>query len=450
MNKYLHVVHSYLRRPRFWIFGLCYVAIVGLFSLDPPEARICFSVLFACIVTGLGALHLRRQFATPQSHLMPDFFLPHFLVAVAASSLVWIVVPWWEAAQIHISPLAVISIHAMAPLVMAAVVLFPKAIVLTPLAPILVVWMINTRKGFPFAASFLAGNELLVSWGLIGLAVVGYGLAAWRLSRLSDVTVATSDDFSLEAPRSDLQSNRWTEQLLGWRDAAIDRRLMRAAGSGALLATRRIPGTISLAELALFSFAILALMPLAWFAIRDAAGAWLVMTVGTGLMLFAPFSTWRFRCNALAMEFMRPAARDVFLRQILAAMALDFCLWTGVATAVVAVGYLFLVGQPGFPFAHALSVHAAAMCSLSVLLFGIGLATLRFRAWMPLFIGLLLVSVFAAGFAMRLVVELNHRWKVTPNITGYAVVGTFAVVWVTIGLVLTWISYRRWLKMDLS
>jgi hypothetical protein len=450
MNKYLHVAHSYLRRPRFWIFGICYLAIVGLLGLDPPEARICFSVLFACIVTGLGALHLRRQFATPQAHLMPDFFLPHFLVAVAASVLVWVVVPWWEAAQIHISPLAVVSIHAMAPLVMAAVVLFPKAIVLTPLAPILVVWMIRTRKDSPFAPSFLAGDELLVSWGLIGLAVVGYALAAWRLSRLSDVTVATSDDFSLEVPRGDLQSNRWMERLLGLRDAAIDRRLMRAAGRGALLATRRIPGTVSLAELALFSVAILALMPLAWFAIVDAAGAWLVMTVGTGLMLFAPFSTWRFRCNALAMEFMRPAARDVFLRQILAAMALDFCLWTGVATAVVTVGYLFLLGQPGFSLLG-LTAHAVAMCSLSVLLFGIGLATLRFRAWMPLFIGLLLASVVTAGYAVVLVAEWNNRWKGNPNITGpAAVVGTFAAVCVAIGLVLTWIAYHRWLKMDLS
>jgi hypothetical protein len=450
MNKYLHVVHSYMRRPRFWIFGLCYLAIVGLFSLDPPEARICFSVLFACIVTGLGALHLRRQFATPQAHLMPDFFLPHFLVAVAASSLVWIVVPWWEAVQIHISPLAVISIHAMAPLVMAVVVLFPKAIVSTPLAPILVAWMLRTRKDFPFAASFLAGNEPLVSWGLIGLAVVGYGLAAWRLSRLSDVTVATSDDFSAEAPRSDLQSNRWMERLLGLRDAAIDRRLMRAAGRGALLATRRIPGTISLAELALFSVAILVLMPLAWFAIRDAAGAWLVMTVGTGLMLFAPFSTWRFRCNALAMEFMRPAARGSFLRQILAAMALDFCLWTGVATAVVAVGYLFLISEPGFSFPHAFWAHAAIMCALSVLLFGIGVSTLRFRAWMPLFIGLLVLSVVAAGYTVYLVAELNLRWYGNRNLSGYDVVGTFTAVCVTIGLILTWGTHRHWRTMDLT
>jgi hypothetical protein len=450
MNKYLHVAHSYLSRPRFWIFGLCYLAIVGLLSLDPPEARICFSVLFACIVTGLGALHLRRQFATPQAHLMPDFFLPHFQVAVAASVLVWIFVPWWEAVQIHISPLAVISIHAMAPIVMAAVVLFPKAIVLTPTAPILVVWMIRTRKDFTFAASFLAGDELLVSWGLIGLAVVGYALAAWRLVRLSDVTVATSDDFSVEAPRSDLQSNRWMEGLLGLRDAAIDRRLMHAAGSGALLATRRIPGTVSLAELALSSVVILALMPLAWLALRDAVGAWLVMTVGTGLMLFAPFSTWRFRCNKLAMEFMRPAARGSFLRQMLWAMALDFCLWTGVATAVVAIGYLFLVGQPGFSFLLGLSAHVAAMCSLSVLLFGIGLATLRFRAWMPLFIGLLVVSVFAAGYAMVLVVEWHQRWKGNPYLTGYTAVGTFAVVCVAIGLVLTWIAYHRWLTADLT
>ena len=136
---------------------------------------------------------------------------------------------------------------------------------------------------------------------------------------------------------------------------------------------RRIPSTISLGEIALFSVAIVVLMPVLWYAFGDPGGALVVLIVGTGLMLFAPFSSWRFRCNALAMEFTRPAARDVFLRQMLCAMALDFCLWTSAATLVAACGQLFFVRQNGFNYFVGVPVQVVTMWGFAVLLFGIGL-----------------------------------------------------------------------------
>jgi hypothetical protein len=452
MNKYAHVVHSYVRRPRFWIFGGCYLAFAGLRTPDMPHIPLPSSVLFACVVTGLGALHLRRQFATPQAHLMPDFFVPHFVVAVAASALVWIAVPWWEAAQIHVSPLPVISVHALAAVLMAAVVLWPKTIVLIPAAPLLVVWMVIPRhRGDTFALRFMAGDEWGAYWGLIGLAVVGYALAAWRLARLSDMAVAVSDDFSLEQSSVELSGNPWMNRLRDWRDAALDRRLNAGAGRGASIAWRRIPSTISWPELALFSIAIIALVPVGWYVLGEPSGGWVVMTVGTGLMLFAPLSSWRFRCNALTQEFMYPAARGPFLRQILVAMALDFCLWTSVATIVAACGYLILIEQAGFEFTKGLAAHATAMWSVSMLLFGTGLATLRFRAWMPLFVGVLVVSLGLAFFSPLLVATVLQRISGRYGwMSGYLFFTTFATVCVAIGLILTRAAYRHWLSMDLS
>lgn len=452
MNKYWHVAHAYWSRPRFWIFGLLFLLIVSA-QADPMNARpqIVLSVLFGSIVTGLLALHLRRQFATPQAHLTPDFFVPHLVVAILAVSLIWIAVPWWESTRMKRDPLVVISVHSLIPVLLAAVVWWPKAIVLIPAAPILAAGLVLSRRPreVGFATQFMAGEKGSVYWALIALGVAGLILAAWRLARLSDVAVATSDDFALE-PRSDLPSNRWLERLLGLRDAAIDRRLVQIAGRGALLTTRRIPSVISLAELSLSSVAIVTLMPILWFVMGDVSGAWIVLILGTGLMLFAPFSSWRFRCNSLAMEFMRPVARDMFLQQMIWAMALDFCVWTTAATLVAACGQLFFIRQIGFNYFVGVSVQVVTMWSFAALLFGIGLTTLRFRAWMPYFIGILLCSVFMAALGMVLAERIVRSLGVGFATSGYYTMAAFALACTAIGLALARATYRRWLTADLT
>jgi hypothetical protein len=450
MNKYWHVLHTYSSRPRFWIFGLVYLFVASYAEPEAARPQIVFSVMFASIVIGLLALHLRRQFATPQAHLMPDFFTAHVIVAIFASSLVWIAVPWWEAWRMNLHPLIVISVHALTPVLLGAVIWWPKAIVLIPAVPLIAVGFVVQRRSreFDFATQFMAGEKWEAYWGLIALGVAGLAVATWRLARLPDVAVATSDDFALEPPRADLPRSPWLERMLGLRDAAIDRRLMHAVGRGALLATRRIPGTISLAELVLFSVAILAFMPMLWFVIGDVAGAWIALILGTGLMLFAPFSSWRFRCNALAMEFMRPSARDVFLRQMTCAMALDFCVWTSAATLVAACGLLMFIRQHGFNYFDAFAAQTVTMWGFAVLLFGIGLATLRFRAWMPFFIGILICSAIAALYVAAVAEGLMQRNGFRPS--AYIVFSVFSSMCVLIGLALARATYRRWLTMDLT
>lgn len=460
MNKYLHVAHSYWSRPRFWIFGLLYLLVAYQAAAEVPpnpypsnaRPQIILSVLFASIVTGLLALHLRRQFATPQAHLTPDFFVPHVVVAIFASTFCWIAVPWWEASRMKVDPLIVISVHALVPVLLGAVIWWPKAIVLIPAMPLLAMGLIVQRRSrkTDFATQFMAGERWDAYWALIALGIAGLILAAWRLARLPDIAVATSDDFALEPPRSDLPRNQWLERLLGLRDAAIDRRLMHAVGRGALLTTRRIPSTISLAELALFSLVTVALMPMLWFFTGDVSGAWIVLILGTGLMLFAPFSSWRFRCNALAMEFTRPAARDVFLRQMIWAMALDFFVWTSAATLVAACGQLFFIGQRNFYYFGGISLQTVQMWGFAVLLFGSGLATLRFRAWMPLFIGILLCSVFTAVFATAVIVGILRYNGFSMRSSDYVATATFPLTCAAIGLALARATYRHWQTMDLS
>ena len=171
-----------------------------------------------------------------------------------------------------------------------------------------------------------------------------------------------------------------------------------------------------------------------------------MLLAGVGLMLFAPFSSWRFRLNALAMEFVLPATRGCFLRETLIAMALDFCTWTATVTAVVLCGGLAVRGQDGFDYPILLFAHVAGLWGLAVLLFGIGLATLRFRAWMPLFIAGLLGSVFSASLVATFAAGWYERYPSQP----YVIVGTFAAACAMIGLGLAWATYRHWLKMDLK
>ena len=263
MSKYLHVLHSYARRPRFWIFGGVPATWLSRASI-PRQAQqpaICISVLFASVVMGLIALHLRRQFATPQAHLVPDFFMPHFVVAVFLSSLVWIAVPWWEAWHMQLAGQVVISAHAPAAILMAAVVLWPKAIVAIPAlaaAGSAARDATAARRDFPLAIH--GRRNVGRYWALIGAAIVGYFLIAWRLRRLSDINVATSDDFSLEQPGNELAKNPLVDRLLGWRDAAIERRLAASGGRSRSIALRRIPSAVSWQELAICPILTLALV----------------------------------------------------------------------------------------------------------------------------------------------------------------------------------------------
>src|SRR6185436_3839943 len=169
-----HVAHAYWSRPRFWIFGLLYLLIVSS-QADPMNARpqIVLSVLFGSIVSGLLALHLRRQFATPQAHLTPEFFVPHVVVAMLAMSLIWIWVPWWEATRMKLNPLVVISVHGLTPALLAAIVWWPKAIVLIPAVPLVAVSLVASRRPreLGFARQFLAGERWGVCWALIALGI---------------------------------------------------------------------------------------------------------------------------------------------------------------------------------------------------------------------------------------------------------------------------------------
>jgi hypothetical protein len=467
MNSFWHVVRTYVRRLRFWIFGGFYLFVAWRISSLPLQVKymheavattqaVATSVVFAMVFTALLGLHLRKQFGTPQAHVMPGFFAPHFAVAVLITAVVWIVIPWIVAVEVSLPPLVVISLHAPAIVLLALVVWWPRTAVLLVAAPVAMLALarpttVQSDFSRSFLYRFLAGELQPVYFGLLALGGLAYVAMAWRLARLSDTAVATSDDFSIEPARSSYLPNPWLGRLQSWRDAAVERCLATTAGQEYSVRARRIPGVVSWWEFVGLTAVLLVIMGMTWYWFGEAEAGWVVLVVGTAVMLFGPLSSWRFRLNALGTEFMWPASRRSFLRQLTLAMALDFCLWTAAASMVVACGYLMLLGQPRYPFWQSLVGHAFALWGTAAILYGISLATLRFRYWIPLFIvaipvlmyvglclGLLFESLFLAGRSARAVDRLAYM----PVF--------YAVGCALIGLTLVGLTYRRWLEADLT
>jgi hypothetical protein len=470
MNKCCHVVLTYLYRPRFWISGTLYLMVSlvlgNLMNTSrhqnlkwegfDAEYHMACSVLFACIVSSLVALHLRRQFAGANVQLVPGFRGPHLMVGALASAMVWIAVPWGVAALTETRPLITIAAHSLAGVFLAIVVIWPKAIVL--LGAVLY-WMMWSLSGLLTSKSYgilyLLDSHPVAAASMIVLAVMGYGIAAVFLLRLSDNTIAASDDFVVETPGAERATGRWRNRWFALRDAEIDWQL--AGREHWLWPYRRwrIPGAVSWSALGATIVLVVVLIVASWFIKRDPVVPLLVAIVCSGVMLFAPFSSWRFRCNSLGCEFMRPVTREHFVRQFVMAFALDFFLWTSMASLITIPGYFALIWEDKSFSASVLWVHLAVLWSIAILLYGIGLVTLRFRYWVPILISYFLASVVAIMISLGMLINWFERWFRDSTGISHQIVGVILLMFAlaapaSMGLLLAWRTYRRWLDMDLT
>lgn len=468
MSSYLHVLNTYVGRWRFWIFGGFYVLMALIIAEQDRQRRttsldelgwIVFSTILASLLMAFLALHVRRQFGSAQAHVMPGFFGPHFAVFVATSSLVWIVVPWLMGARLGMPTLPFVSGHACAAILLCLFVIWPRAIVLLLGAffgPVLLfgdVGLFSRASQTRFAEGFVTGDFGGLYFTLIAVAVVAYVVAAWRLRRLSDLSAATSDDFSLEI-RNEAYTNRAGLGILQrWRDQATEFRLGAIEPAQDSILLRWIPSATSIPEIAILGVLIVALGLAVWHFTGESGAAVLVFTVGTTAMVFGPLSTWRFRLNALATEVMRPATRRQAFRCIAMAMALDFLIWGLAASLVIACSYLFLIGERGFFYRSAILIHLMALWGAIVLIFGVTLATLRYRYWVPLFLGL--VPGIMAACLLGAVMLATYTYPVSRHPRDDVQYGTlaalnFALSCSAVGLVLSRYSYRKLLEADLQ
>ncbi len=460
MNKYWQVVRTYLGRWRFWIFGGLYawvaLWVVPRYWARTPELQLraaiamglLLSMILACVVGCLAALHLRRLLSGPAAHAVPSFWGPHLLVGAVVSLAVWLAVPSAQADMTGISTLRTIPLHSLAGTLSALVLLWPRAILLLGLVPVSLVWVATERPGSALLVRFFNGEEPIVSIAAIVLAVAAYPIAALILWRTRDRAATFSDDLVID--RSHEVTSLWKQPLLQLRDAAIDWRLSGANHFAWRLRRWLIPCAVSWIEIGLLVALVMVVMTVTglWSGVE---GSLIVATVGGIVVLFIPLSSWRFRCTALAGECTRPVARRQFVRQFMSAMLWDFAAWTAVAALVSALGHLpmFWVGEPdALSILGVVGIHVAVLWSVSVLLYGTALATIRLRYWLPWFLGLFIGSILGGVY---LIAQLVYWWSEVFKFPEHPSMGIGIVVTVFsgIGLLLGSLTYRRWLTMEI-
>jgi hypothetical protein len=440
------VARTYLGRWRFWIFGLAYVGLTIYWAVSEhfiAGGQMVLSTFLASFVACFVALHVRRQFNSPTAKTVPHFAAAHLAVGALASLSVWVVVPLIQAWILRLPPWGPIGACAVAGLLLALVVRWRQAIVLLIGLPALVFSEPRTfSEGDPWG-DFLLGKEPGLSFTAIAIAYAAHLLAGKYLLGVSDQSVAVSDDFALETPRQETASGRLDEFVLRTRDGVVRRRLADAGFGWWSVQRWRVPSSTSWTQMFLAVVLGASLCAgIAWAAHAPHAAVAGVVVTSFG-MLIAPFYGWHVRRGTIAAEVLRPVARKQYISQVAWAIAWDVFAWTSLATvfsvAVIAAVYEWRTGE----------IQTAGLClvflwSGAVAAYGIGLATVRSRYWLPLMASLSLVSGLLFIVALAMIAGSNSPSR--PSLPLAAAVCLLALM--LAGLVLAAFTLRRWRRAD--
>jgi hypothetical protein len=444
-NACLQVARTYVHRVRFWITGGVYL-FIALTPNKPDAANVVLSAIIATILASFVALHLRRQFGGPAAKIVPHFAIPHLAVGAAISLGIWVIVPSIQAWRMGLPAWGPIGTHAVAGLLLAAVVCWRHALLLLVSLPLL---LFATRSSLHFFNPqsayyrFPAGELPGQSMAMVLVALIAQAIAAVFLLRMSDRQLTVSDDFAVEMPPADSASGRWNEWWYGLRDTAAGYYLADVGRGWWRLNRWRVPVAASWVQMAIVALVGLALSGLTWFASGRVEGALIGAEIVAFGMLFIPLNAWHMRRGAMALEFTRPVTRGRFFVEIALALAVDLAAWTVLASALSClVVYLVLRHEPE-PWS-VVGIQLGFLWVLAILAYGLGLATFRLRYWLPLMVlaSLAWVWLTTAG----LVLYRLSQGGLPGNFPAYWFAGSAVL---TSGL-LTLLTLLRWLRADVA
>lgn len=410
----LHVARTYLHRARFWIFGGAYLWLVWWISSQHIVAKSAgfivlqlASTLAASVPACFVGLHVRRQFATPSARLMPGFALAHLTVAACASLLIWAAVPALSAWACGLPAWGVVSVHSIAGLMLAAAILSRRATMLLIAGPVLLIALghYQLAQEDSLVGRLVLGELPLFSITIIGLALLAHCVAAYQITHSSEILSAASDDFAVEVSYGDGWSERWNEMFLSWRDAAIRHRLSELRYSRWWRVERwRVPGTISGRQLALAICLGATFTGTAWLLSGSVEGAVTAAMIIPVVGFLGPFAAWHMRREAMALELMRPVARGGYTLQLALALARDTAIWGAVSGGFVCAAVLINTWNTSTTVRDVADT-ALFMMAFSVLAFGVHLATLRQRYWLPIVVGLWIGWLLATGISYDMYIQ---------------------------------------------
>jgi hypothetical protein len=168
-----------------------------------------------------------------------------------------------------------------------------------------------------------------------------------------------------------------------------------------------------------------------------------VMTVYA--MLIAPFHSWHMRRGAIATETLLPATRKQYIRQVALAVGWDVFAWTALASVFSLAVMSMMVREKNFSPLDAYGLYLLFLWSGAVFAYGLGLATMRSRYWLPLMVGLSLawmVTILVAG--ERITPWLPRGQDLREAILIYGCV----LSWLLTGTLLTIFTLFRWRRAD--
>jgi hypothetical protein len=448
------VARTYLGRWRFWIFGSAYVGLTfyrttfyrAAIERDFVGVEILLSTFLASFVACFVALHVRRQFNSPMANTVPYFAVAHLGVGALASLSVWVIVPLIQAWLLRLPPWGPLGAFAMAGTLLALVACWRQAIVLLLGLPVLI--FSGPRifaEGSPLG-DFLLGKEPRLSFAVIATAIVAHLVAAKFLLGESDQSVAISDDFAIETPRQETARGRLDEFMLRTRDGVVRRRLADAGFGWWSVQRWRVPSSASWMQMALaVIIGALFCAAIAWLE-RHTHAAMLGVVVTSFVMLIAPFHSWHVRRRTIAAETLWPVTRQQYVRQIALAIARDVFAWTVLASFFSLAIMALMVREKDYSPLDDFGLYLLFLWSGAVFAYGLGLATMRSRYWLPLMIGL---SLAWMALVVYIVGKLTIHLSRVKGGEDVLVVGAFVAAWILGGLLLARFTLRRWRRADI-
>jgi hypothetical protein len=393
------------------------------------------------------ALQLRRTFGNEVVQLTPRYAAPHLAIGLAASALLWLIVP---AILVLIGkwPSTALAAHAVAGIMAGAVAFWPRALIVLVAIPFLLSWASNLNPRRPFFTRLVDGDEPLAAAMLFAAALVANAVAVVALVRLPRRGISTNDELAIDAPVN-LQANN---PLVAWMLSARDRAAERLEQARVFRGVRRwrVPVAIPAFQFCVPVVAVLAMAAVGWA--FGAVADWTVLatTISVALMVVLPYAPWHQRRRAFQQEFMRPVARGAFFRQMALALGWDVLAWLCLATLLMSVVIAMLTlfrnndGRAWYEILTTIAVIYSIVWSISLFLYGLALATIRFRLWLLIIaIGGLVWSIGLLVLTVRTAIYFSIRHDLVPVVA-------FVVISTAVGLLLVVLTHRRWVAADLQ
>jgi hypothetical protein len=471
-SRYLQVALTYTKPAFFRGWTLAMGAyLMWLMTRTSANLRIDVPLLITgvTLVTWFGAMvtsHAKEQLADSRAALTPGFRGPHLLMAgiilaAGVTLLPAIIVaqytrldPPWGWPRIEVSWAGYLTLLMLVTAAMAWMTHLqsPLAVTLTLAGGAL----LATPPGMRFVQDIFEGRQRDVANVVLSVSVAAIVLLFWRLSRMHEemaeytrITSAglrlkvsmTGDRVFRREARADanraeefIRATNRLDQVENVFRASFWRRVQHWR---AVVGLGRAPIFVAV-MLAIWTFAL----PLI---VSDRSSSRYIIavalaTIVPGLMVTA---VWPRRWYVLADESLRPATRRQFLLEQCTAMALE--LFTAVAlitTAVVVSMMLLSVVSPIRDVVPPSNVSRAfpVLVAGQMLIFGINLWILRYRAgWVILLPMIMTTCISAALLLVMVMLDRRGGWGASLLV---------ALILTVTGLAITFDAGRRWLVTE--